>query len=297
MRTVVVCGGSGQVGTELARQVWPEGLRPIFPARNELDLADPASISRYFKELGTQVAAVINCAAYTAVDKAESEVGAAFLANAQGPAWLAEACRLQDIPLVHISTDYVFDGTGANYYSENDPVAPLGAYGASKLAGELAVTAANPRSVILRTAWVVSPFRANFVKTMLRLGSDRSELRVVDDQTGCPTSAADLARALIVIANRLATDSDCPTGRFHFVNAGEATWYELAHEIFRQGVLHGGASPLILGIPTREYPTPARRPTNSRLATNRIQSEFGIVPRDWHEAIGEIVAELLKPAI
>lgn len=292
-RHVLVTGGGGQVGLELARLDWPADVQPHFPDRSELDLASGDSIAAIFAV--REWAAVINCAAYTAVDKAESEVGAAFLANAQGPAWLAEASAAAGIPLVHVSTDYVFDGTADGYYAEDAAVGPQGAYGASKLAGELAVAAGNPRHVIVRTAWVISAQRANFLKTMLRVGATSPELRVVDDQHGCPTSAADLASALQAIALRHMADKDAPVGTYHFVNAGKTTWCGLARSIFDLSGRAGGPSAAVTAIATADYPTPARRPANSALATSALTRDFGIVPRSWESAVGDIIAELVGP--
>lgn len=237
-------------------------------------------------------AAVINSGAYTAVDRAEGEAAAAFAANAFGPALLADATRVAGIPLIQVSTDYVFDGTGQGEYVEGDAVAPLGVYGASKLAGELAVRAGNPRSVVMRTAWVLSRHRANFLKTMLRLAADRPVLRVVDDQHGCPTSAHDIAEALKTITLRMIDDEAAPRGVFHFVNAGDTTWAGLAREVFALSAARGGPSAEVEGITTAEYPTPARRPANSRLSTQKIQREYGIVPRPWGAAVSEIVDQL-----
>ena len=289
-RHILVTGGAGQVGIELSRASWPAGVTLHTPARAQLDLRDRASIEAAFA--ATPFSAVINCAAHTAVDRAETEVGEAFAANALGPALLADATRDADIPLIQVSTDYVFDGSAAGYYDERDPVAPLGVYGASKLAGELAVRAGNPRSVVMRTAWVVSAHRANFLKTMLRLGADRPLLRVVDDQVGCPTSAKDIAEALKTITLRMLDDGDAPVGVYHFVNAGEASWRQLADEIFVQSAALGGPRPIVEPITTADYPTPAKRPANSRLSTAKIASDFGIEPRDWRTAIKETVGEL-----
>ena len=194
MTSILVTGGQGQLGLELARAAWPGEVVPRFPTRGELDIASADSIARYFD--GRQFAAVINTAAYTAVDRAEEENGAAFLVNAMGPALIAETTRRAGIPLIQVSTDYVFDGSKPSPYVETDPVRPLGSYGASKLAGELAVLAGNPRSVVLRAAWVLSVHRSNFLKTMLRVGETNPVVRVVDDQVGCPTSARDIAGAL-----------------------------------------------------------------------------------------------------
>lgn len=292
-RPVLITGGTGQVGLELARLDWPADVEPHFPDRAALDLGSEASVACLANR---DWAAVINCAAYTAVDKAESEVGAAFLANAQGPAWLAEATARAGIPLIHVSTDYVFSGDGEGFYEPGDPVGPPGVYGASKLAGELAVRTGNPRSVVLRTAWVLSAHRENFLKTMLRIGAAGGPLRVVADQTGCPTSAADIAGALQAITLAHLKDSSAPTGIYHFVNAGEASWCDLAREIFALSGAAGGPSADVTAITTADYPTIARRPANSRLCTASLTRDFGMTPRPWRDAVAEIVAELVGPS-
>jgi dTDP-4-dehydrorhamnose reductase len=291
MADILVTGGQGQVGLELGRQDWPADVRVFFPTRDELDISSAESVDAYFA--GRPLAAVINTAAYTAVDKAESESDLALLANGHGPALLAAATREAGIALIHVSTDYVFDGSKRGIYVEEDPVAPLGVYGSSKLAGEKAVLAGNPRSVVLRTAWVISAHRNNFLKTMLRVGGGNPVLRVVDDQIGCPTSAQDIASTLRTIVLRMMADDHAPAGIFHFVNAGEASWYRLACEIFALSAAAGGPSPQVEAITTAEYPTPTRRPANSRLATTKISAHYGIRPRDWRAAVRDIIDELL----
>lgn len=283
-------GGAGQVGIELGRACWPADTVILRPGRDVLDLADADSIAGFFA--AERLDGVVNSAAYTAVDKAEDDIAACWSVNAVAPALLAAASAKAAIPLVQISTDYVFDGMAAHPYAEDDPVAPLGVYGASKLAGEIAIRSGNPRSVVLRTAWVVSPHRNNFVKTMLRLAATRPELRIVADQLGCPTSAADIAATVATIMTRLVTDAAAPTGVYHFVNAGEASWYDLARAVFEMAGADGGSSPTIHPITTADYPTPARRPANSRLATAKLQHDYGIVPRGWQPALRDIVAEL-----
>ena len=287
---ILVTGGAGQVGLELARAAWPSHVRLHTPTRSELDLGDAEAVRALFA--ATAFKAVINSGAYTAVDKAEVEVAAAFAANAMGPAILAEVTCAAGIPLVQVSTDYVFDGSGEQDYAESDAVGPLGVYGASKLAGEYAVRTGSPRSVVLRTAWVLSAHRANFLKTMLRLAADRPALRVVDDQTGCPTSAKDIAETLVAITLKMIADPEAPTGVYHFVNAGSTTWAGLAREIFALSAALGGPSAEVEGITTAEYPTPARRPSNSRLSTFKITRDYGVTPRPWQDAVAEIVAEL-----
>lgn len=287
---ILITGGAGQVGLELQAAEWPDGVVLHAPTRADLDLSDPATVRAAFA--ATPFAAVINSGAHTAVDKAETEVAAAFAANAIGPAVLADTTREAGIPLIQVSTDYVFDGSKDAPYVETDTVGPLGVYGASKLAGELAVRSGNPRSVVLRTAWVLSVHRANFLKTMLRLAVDRPGLRVVADQHGCPTSARDIAATLKTITLKMVADRDAPTGVYQFVNAGETTWAGLATEIFALSAAIGGPTANVEGIPSSEYPTPAKRPTNSRLSTEKLARDYGIVPRSWQAAVAEIVTEL-----
>jgi dTDP-4-dehydrorhamnose reductase len=195
--------------------------------------------------------------------------------------------------LFHLSTDYVFDGARDGAYREQDPVRPIGVYGASKLAGERAVADAYPAATIIRTAWVVSPFGGNFVKTMLRLGGERAELRVVDDQIGCPTSALDIARAIRTMALDQLDTPHAPVGLYHFVNAGSTSWCGFAREIFAQASARGAPTPQVTAIATADYPTPARRPANSCLSVEKLSRDYAIAPRPWQEALAEIIAELV----
>jgi dTDP-4-dehydrorhamnose reductase len=288
-RPILVTGGSGQVGTSL-RAVAGGRLELVMPSRDELDLSAPDVIEAYLASRNW--AAVVSSGAYTAVDAAESDVVAAW--RAIGPAALAAGTAARNIPIVHLSTDYVFDGSKDGFYAEDDPVAPLGVYGASKEGGEQAIRSANPAHVILRTAWVVSPFGSNFVKTMLRVGAERSELRIVADQHGCPTSALDVATTVATILERLLTDPNASKGTYHFVNAGEASWDRLAKAVFERATARGGPSPKVHAIATADYPTRARRPANSRLATGKLTREYNITPRPWREAIDEIVDTLMQ---
>ena len=290
---ILVTGGAGQIGTELGRADWGEHVTVLRPTRLELDVCDQTSIRVYLEEQIPD--GIINSAAYTAVDAAEDDIEAAWLTNAIAPALLAAASRKAGIPIVHISTDYVFDGTAPGAYRESDPVSPLGVYGASKLAGEIAIMSGNPRSLILRTAWVVSAHRSNFIKAMLRLGASRPDLRVVADQTGSPTSAADIAGALTTIMRTMVSDANAPTGVYHYVNAGEASWYDLAkHTFVRAATLDAEASqPVIHAITTADYPTPAQRPANSRLSTEKLTRDYGVRPRGWESAVDEIIAQLV----
>ncbi|MGU3538854.1 dTDP-4-dehydrorhamnose reductase [Methylobacterium sp. A54F] len=291
---ILILGGAGQVGTELRNLVWPEGVRVHAPDRAALDITDASAVAAAIA--ARPWGAVINAAAYTAVDKAESEVAAAWALNAVAPALLAAETHRAGIPLVHVSTDYVFDGAGTGAYRPDDRIDPRSVYGASKAAGEIAVRSANPRHAILRTAWVVSPHRGNFVKTMLRLAGERDRLTVVDDQHGCPTAAGDLAAALAAVALRLAREPDAPTGTFHCVNAGATTWCDFARAIVAGGARRGGRSVPVEGIKTSAYPTPARRPANSVLSTESLTAAYGIRPRPWEAALEEILDALLGPA-
>jgi dTDP-4-dehydrorhamnose reductase len=288
---VLVTGAGGQLGTELQRCIWPEGWEVVAIDQADLDLSEPAAIAAKVAE--RPWSAVINGAAYTAVDKAETDIVTAWAVNALAPAAFAQACAKAGIPLVQVSTDYVFAGDKQGTWEVDDPVAPLGVYGASKLGGELAVRTSGARHAVVRTAWVVSAHGANFVKTMLRVGAERDTLSVVDDQRGSPTSAADLAAALMHIAVRLAEDQAAPTGTFHFSNAGDISWADFATEIFRQSVARGGPSADIVPIPSSAYPTPAKRPANSLLSHDAIGAAYGIAPRSWQAALGDILDELI----
>jgi len=288
---ILVTGGSGQVGTGIV-QANRGRFEIIAPPRGELNLADRNSIEAMLD--ARDWSAIINSGAYTAVDKAESEKDAAFAINGEAPGIIAKAAAGRGIPLLHVSTDYVFDGSKDSFYNEDDPVAPLGAYGASKEAGEQAVLAASGRHLILRTAWVVSPWGNNFIKTMLRLGAEREKLGVVADQIGCPTSAADIAETLLTLTERMLSDKSAPTGTYHFVNAGQASWHDLATHVFKRAAQHGRTAPKVDAITTADYPTPAKRPANSRLATDKIAEDFDIAPRPWQDAINDILETLLK---
>ena len=287
-RPILVLGLGGQVGTELLRQ---GGEHLVAPSLDELDFTDPASVDAMLA--ARPWAAVINAAAYTAVDKAESDVALAWTINATGPAILAAGSAKLGIPMLHISTDYVFPGDKPGWYAESDPIAPLGMYGASKEGGEQAVRAGNPRHAILRTAWLVSAHGNNFVKTMLRYGAERPVMRVVDDQHGCPTSAADLAGALLTIADRMIADPAAPAGTWHFVNGGEASWCGFARAIFAGSAARGGPQAEVEAITTADYPTPARRPANSRLSTASLIRDWGITPRPWPAMLDDILDELV----
>lgn len=292
IKRLLLLGGGGQVGLALRNAVWPEALQLHAPTREELDINDAASTAKILSS--KRYSAVINAAAYTSVDNAENEVSAALAANSLAPAVLAEVSRSLGIPMLHFSTDYVFDGASDRPYLETDPVNPLGVYGLSKLAGERAVLAAHSGAIVLRTAWVVSPYRSNFLKTMLRLAQDRAVVRVVADQRGCPTSAADIADTTIKLVSRLVADPPGQGGLYHFVNDGHTSWAGLAREIFAASALSGGPTATVEDIATSDYPTLASRPANSQLSTTKIATDFEIRPRPWQAAVGNIVADILK---
>ncbi len=287
MYRVLILGGAGQIGAELAEHEWRHKYELVMPSRVDLDLCDAQAIKRKVAEGG--FAAVINCGAYTAVDKAESDITNAWHANALGPASLAEATKICNIPLLHVSTDYVFDGRKRSPYEPTDCVSPINVYGASKEAGEQAVRTGNPNHIILRTAWVFSKQRSNFVKTMLKLALQDVRISVVNDQTGNPTSAQDIADTLVKITTRLLDDESAPRGTYHFVNKGDATWYNFAQHIFEWRLAMGRPAVELLPISTSDYPTPARRPQNSRLAVGAIERDFAIFPRPWQQALGEVL--------
>ncbi len=292
---IAVTGREGQVARSLLATA-PSGIEVIAIGRPELDLANPASVLPALAAAQPDV--IISAAAYTAVDKAESEPDSAFAVNAAGAGAVSEAAAKLGIPVIHLSTDYVFSGEKLAPYVETDPTGPISVYGSTKLEGELRVAAGNADHVILRTAWVYSPFGANFVKTMLRLAETRDELRVVADQRGCPTAALDIADAILAIAARLKADPDpALRGTFHLTGTGEATWADFATEIFAQSRALGGNSVVVTPITTAEYPTPARRPANSRLSGDKLAATYGIRLPDWKSSTEIAVKAILKNAI
>jgi dTDP-4-dehydrorhamnose reductase len=277
---IAVTGKQGQVVSALIERGAAAGVEIVAVGRPELDLADRASILSALSSIRPD--AVVSAAAYTAVDKAESEPDLAFAVNAEGPAAIAEITARLGIPIVHLSTDYVFPGDKPDAYVETDATGPTSIYGRSKLAGEERIAAANPNHAILRTAWVYSPFGANFVKTMLRLAESRDAINVVADQKGTPTSAFDIADAVIAIARRLAEDVDPSLrGVFHLTGGGEATWADFAETIFVDLAAQGGKKVSVGRITTADYPTPAKRPANSRLSNEKLRQAYGIVLPDW----------------
>lgn len=285
---VLVIGTSGQLAIELHRAERSARVQLLPPEK--VDIADADALSGLLERVRPEL--VINASAYTAVDRAESDAERAFAVNEAGPRRLARWCRARHAPLLHVSTDYVFDGESQEPYRESDPTSPLGVYGASKRAGELAIAAELPEHVILRTSWVFSAHGNNFVKTMLRLARERSELRVVADQAGRPTGAASLARALLMIAERRAMNGDVAFGTYHFAGAGETTWHGFASAIVAEQQPYTGRKPAVVAISTSEYPTPARRPANSVLDTSLFERTFGHSPAPWSHDLRAAVKEL-----
>lgn len=295
--TVLVFGGNGQVGQELLRALSPlgevvattrSGMLPDGRACEVADFDQPESLPALLDRV--QPSVVVNAAAYTAVDRAEQEPEAACRANAEAPGMIARWCAARGVTLVHYSTDYVFDGQGKRPYLPDDATAPLGVYGSSKRDGEDAVRAAGGRHLIFRTAWVYASHGANFLRTMLRVGSERDELRVVADQVGTPTPAALIAD---VTAQALQHPGQL-SGTWHLTASGQSSWHGFAEEIFAQALAAGmiERAPRVLPITTAEYPTPARRPAYSCLDTTSLKTDFGIELPDWREGVGKVLHEL-----
>jgi len=272
---ILVIGSSGQVANALARQAGTHDV--IRVGRPQFDLANPTGIADLIGQVSPD--AIINAAAYTAVDRAEDEIEAARALNEIGPAALARSAEARGVPFLHISTDYVFSGLGGAPYAETADTAPLNVYGQTKADGEQAVLALNPSALIVRTSWVYGPDGNNFVRTMLRLAAERDALNVVDDQIGRPTEANALAEALLVLSEQLR--SGAPGGLLHVANAGEASWKDLADA----SIAGAGLSTKVQGIPTSAYPTPARRPGDTRLDLTRAQADYGVVLPEWQESL------------
>lgn len=287
---ILVFGAGGQVGREVCRAAWPAHYAIMPLDRRTIDITKSALVDAILARETPDL--VINLAAYTAVDRAENEPEAAWAVNCAGAAHIAAACGDNAAPLIHLSTDYVFDGRKAEPYREEDPVDPLGVYGCTKEAGERAVRAALGHHVILRTAWVYGAYGGNFVKTMLRLAGARPVLRVVADQRGCPTAANDIAAALIVISGHIER-GEAIWGTYHFAGGGATSWYGFAEAIFELASPRLPARPSLVAITTSQYPTPAQRPMNSVLDCRKIKETFGISPPPWRASLAPVIRELL----
>jgi dTDP-4-dehydrorhamnose reductase len=288
---ILVTGGTGQLASALGASA---GVLRI--GRPDFDFDRPQTSEAAFRTAAPRL--VVNAAAYTAVDAAESDADAAYRANRDGPAILARLCGEADIPLIHISTDYVFDGAKPDPYIETDPVAPQGVYGASKLAGEQAVLASGANAIILRTAWVYAATGKNFVRTMLTVGKTRPRLTVVADQHGCPTTAADLGDAIIAIVARIDATGWQPGyhGIFHAAGSGATTWFGLAVATFEEAGRHGANVPEVAPIATADWPTSAKRPANSRLDCTRLHDVFGVRLPHWRGSLTRTVDAIFAAA-
>jgi dTDP-4-dehydrorhamnose reductase len=290
---IAVTGSQGQVVRSIRECATERGVEIVTLARPRCDLAEPSTIFPAIEASAPEI--VVNSAAYTAVDEAESEENLATQINGASAGAIAHAAERLGIPIVQLSTDYVFDGSLDRPYREDDMVGPLGAYGRSKLAGEKVVGAANPHHVILRTSWVYSPFGVNFVRSMLRLGETRESINVVADQIGCPTSALDIADAILDICRMLQTDSDNErlSGVFHMAGRGEASWADFAEAIFGEAMRWGRRPVEVVRISTAQYPTPAERPSNSRLDTQKLANVYGISLPPWRHSLSFVIERLL----
>ena len=293
---LLVTGAGGQLGQCLADQLKAQGITHTLLSRQDADINDTVVLEKIVADNG--ITAIINAAAYTAVDKAESEPELAKRINEDGPAALAKLCSRFDIPLLHVSTDYVFDGNQQTPCLETDQTGPAGVYGQTKLDGELAVQRHCPKHIILRTAWVFSEYGNNFMKTMLRLAKERDTLGVVADQFGCPTYAGDIAKALVHIATQVHTAEQNKSGTqahygvYHYAGNEAVSWHGFATAIFeeahKQGVLK--SVPTVNAISTADYPTPAKRPAYSVLSSKKLLAAYGVAPSDWRVACHKLLA-------
>jgi dTDP-4-dehydrorhamnose reductase len=279
----LVFGAGGQLGRHLLEAPVEPGIEIVGLTRAEADICDETAVEAAITKLAPT--SIVNAGAYTAVDKAESEVAQALRVNRDGARLLAKAAAEAGIPFVHLSTDYVFDGRSRTPYTETDPVAPQGSYARSKEEGERAVRAAADKHLILRTAWVYGPFGVNFMRTMLRLGAEREELGIVDDQTGCPTATGDIAAAILSMIETAERPGFADWGTFHYVGGDVVTWYGFAGMIFAEAKRFGQKSPRLRPITTADYPTPAHRPAYSVLSTAKLERVFGVRPMPLRESL------------
>lgn len=285
---ILIIGCNGQVGF-LLKEILTNKVELLALTRQELDITNENLVNESVNNFKPNV--VINAAAYTAVDKAENEEELAFSINSDGPGYLAKAASKVNAALIHISTDYVFEGNKSGQYLETDQVNPQGVYGRSKLSGELAVSQNCSKHIILRTAWVFGEHGNNFVKIMLRLAKERDELRVVSDQFGGPTYAGDIAKAIITIVNKIDTCKSVDWGVYHYSGLPQVSWYEFSKKILSKAKTKGllEKTPQLTAISTKEFPTQAKRPMNSKLSCKAIEAKFGIVPSDWQTELNNIM--------
>jgi dTDP-4-dehydrorhamnose reductase len=288
---ILVFGAGGQLGQEIADFAACGGFGIIAARRADADILDQSAVAKIIEKIAPRL--IVNCAAYTAVDKAEREPETAAAINITGASVVAGEAAKAKVPLVHISTDYVFDGTKEGPYLEGDAIKPLNVYGRTKAEGEAAVSAAGGNHIILRTAWVYGRFGHNFLKTILRLSSESAELRVVGDQRGCPTATQDIAAAIFAIDETLAARRSVQCGVYHFVGEGVTSWFDFAHEIVAVQAKSRGYRPRVTEIKTSDYPTPARRPQNSELDSSRFAKTFNFRAAPWRQRVDETVAALI----
>lgn len=287
---LLILGANGQLGQELSELCMSTGSPAILASKACCDIASPRQVISTLKTARPDV--VVNAAAYTQVDAAESNVALALRVNRDGPGTVAELCAAAGLPLIHISTDYVFDGAKPTPYVEQDEVSPVGAYGLSKEAGEREVRLKHPEHIILRTAWVYGRFGKNFLKTMMNLAMSCDSLGVVHDQVGTPTATIDIAEAVFCAATKSAS-GDCPWGTYHFAGAAEGSWHVFANDIIAEQAKYTGKRPVVKALTSAEYPTVARRPPNSRLNSDLFASRFGHRAKPWQERVPSIVEALL----
>lgn len=290
---IIIFGSNGQLGWSLMRCLQRTDFKVRGGDLPDHDICNQDQVRSIIRKEHADL--VINASAYTAVDQAENDEINAFEVNQKGPLYLAEACSMGNVPLIHVSTDYVFDGTAADPYCERDPVNPTGVYGASKLAGEQEIRRKLSSHIIIRTAWLYGIHGNNFVKTMIRLGKDRETIKVVDDQYGCPTYAGDLADAIEVVARKIQGKENVEWGTYHYAGDGKTTWYGFAKKILElaQGVVPLKVSNLV-PIKTEEYPTPAKRPGYSVLNCEKIKRNFGIHPKPWETSLENTIRSIIK---
>jgi dTDP-4-dehydrorhamnose reductase len=296
MTRILLTGANGQLGYEVTRKGREMGLDLAALDRSQLDITDRTAIAYVVQQIAPDL--IINTAAYTAVDRAETDSQAAFAVNRDGPRNLAEAAQKHGSVLIHFSTDYVFDGSQPHGYVEQDEVGPIGVYGESKEAGEAAIRAVTERHLILRTSWVFGVHGVNFVRTMLRLAQERAQIRVVNDQSGCPTYAADLAEVVLQLAERVLNGQfqQDGYGTFHCAGQGQVTWHGFADKIFELAGERFGKKPELIAIPGSEFPSRARRPANSALDCSKLTRVHGLALRQWQEALSDMLDRLDRNA-
>lgn len=290
--SILIIGANGQVGKHCIEQALKRSLAYTTCTRSELELTSRTDISNYITQLNPS--AVINCAAYTAVDKAETEQLLASQINTLAPEAMAKVCQNLDIPFVHISTDYVFSGDKIGSYTETDPTSPINHYGYSKLQGELAALENCDKAFVLRTSWVFSEYGNNFVKTMLKLAKMHDSLNIVDDQWGCPTYAGSIAEVIFSLLEKSKIEAGPNTGLYHLCNQGKTNWHNFAEEIFTQAYAANliTQKPALTGIPSSDYPTPAQRPKNSELCCLKLENDFAITLRNWTATLATTLSAL-----